>query len=84
MKALASCTNMLPPGEDYLSGFNAMQSVEIQPTFQMITYLPSSGLKNKHSKKPASKQVVSRNTCFHASFPTQPVTLLIDIPAHDS
>jgi hypothetical protein len=34
-----------------VSGYNALWSVERQPTFQRSTSLPSSGSKNKRSKK---------------------------------
>jgi hypothetical protein len=44
--------------EYYLLVYNAMQSVESQPTFRR-NMIPSSGSKNKPSEKPASKQVAT-------------------------
>jgi hypothetical protein len=43
----------------YLLGYNAVYSVESQPMFRGSISLPSSGLKNKLSNVPASKQVAN-------------------------
>jgi hypothetical protein len=52
--------------EFYLLGYNALLSVESQVTFRRNTLPPSSGFKNKSSKKPVSKLLAT--TCFYAGF----------------
>jgi hypothetical protein len=56
--------------EFYLLGYNAVYSIESQPTFRKNMSPPSSGSKNKQSKKLVWKYVASRNsapldTWFH-------------------
>jgi hypothetical protein len=52
--------SVISPKEFYLLGNNAVQSVESQIMFRKNTPPPTSGSKNKRSKKPTRKQVASR------------------------
>jgi hypothetical protein len=64
--------NLPIPEEYYFLGYNAVSSIESQPTFQRDISPPSSGSKNKLNKKPASPDCHLLSCRFLARLILQP------------